>query len=556
MKKVSVPILFIYLILITNLNAQTKVELDSLYQLFLNIKGVETNLEKNYIEKGGEPIKCGLHLVNTLAFNLNSFTGEQRQNLELLLQRPSTTNSIISPSGKFKIHWNLSGPHSPSYDPNLLAQALDSVYRYQIEFLGYDFPPGDSVYNPNGSHGGDNKYDFYIQNLSGLYGYTQFEIEIIPGSNRYTGFSVIDNDFAGYFTSGINGARVTVAHEFHHAIQVGNYIFRPNDVYFYEITSTAMEEFVFDTINDYYAYMSDYFMNPSRPFPNNNGYNLAIWHIYLRDIYGFDIIKRQWELMVNKRAILANKESIEEFQADIKTVFLEFGIWSYFTNSRTIPGQYFKEAAHYPLLRPTATTTFTPPSQYYGLSVFPASNYYLKKTNSTNSDTIMTIIGNTDLDKTTGGSIISQPAAVILYNEDSSGIYKIGENYSLNFLADSNDVWDYLAILNDVVVSVENEIDHKPEVLILTQNYPNPFNPVTKISYALPNASMVDLKVYNVLGQLITTLVNEEKPAGFYEVDFNAADLPSGVYMYRLTAVPSGRQAGDYVQTRKMVLLK
>jgi hypothetical protein len=78
---------------------------------------------------------------------------------------------------------------------------------------------------------------------------------------------------------------------------------------------------------------------------------------------------------------------------------------------------------------------------------------------------------------------------------------------------------------------------------------PNPFNPVTKINYALPTAAMVDLKVYNVLGQLITTLVNEEKPAGVYEVDFNAADLPSGVYMYRITA-------GDYVQTKKMLLLK
>jgi hypothetical protein len=90
----------------------------------------------------------------------------------------------------------------------------------------------------------------------------------------------------------------------------------------------------------------------------------------------------------------------------------------------------------------------------------------------------------------------------------------------------------------------------------LTQNYPNPFNPVTKISYALPSASMVDLKVYNVLGQLIITLVNEEKPAGFYEVDFNAADLPSGVYIYRIQAVPNGRQAGDYAETKKMILLK
>ncbi len=91
--------------------------------------------------------------------------------------------------------------------------------------------------------------------------------------------------------------------------------------------------------------------------------------------------------------------------------------------------------------------------------------------------------------------------------------------------------------------------DYLPLKFNLVQNYPNPFNPVTKINYALPSAAMVELKVYNVLGQLITTLVNEEKPAGFYEIDFNAADFPSGVYMYKL-------QAGDYVQTKKMILLK
>jgi hypothetical protein len=97
--------------------------------------------------------------------------------------------------------------------------------------------------------------------------------------------------------------------------------------------------------------------------------------------------------------------------------------------------------------------------------------------------------------------------------------------------------------------NIEIYVSFIPLAFSLEQNYPNPFNPVTKISYALPSASMVDLKVYNVLGQLIITLVNEEKPAGFYEIDFNAADLPSGVYMYRITA-------GDYVQTKKMLLLK
>lgn len=102
----------------------------------------------------------------------------------------------------------------------------------------------------------------------------------------------------------------------------------------------------------------------------------------------------------------------------------------------------------------------------------------------------------------------------------------------------------YFSFSDEINISVNTATEYA-----LFPNYPNPFNPVTKISYALPGAAMVELKVYNVLGQLITTLVNEEKPAGVYEVDFNAEDLPSGVYMYRI-------QAGDFVQTRKMLLLK
>ena len=97
--------------------------------------------------------------------------------------------------------------------------------------------------------------------------------------------------------------------------------------------------------------------------------------------------------------------------------------------------------------------------------------------------------------------------------------------------------------------NIEIYVSLTPLAFSLEQNFPNPFNPVTKISYALPSAATVDLKVYNVLGQLITTLVNEESPAGFYEVDFNATNLPSGVYIYRI-------RAGLFVETKKMLLLK
>ncbi|MGQ9805769.1 MAG: T9SS type A sorting domain-containing protein [Chlorobiales bacterium] len=83
----------------------------------------------------------------------------------------------------------------------------------------------------------------------------------------------------------------------------------------------------------------------------------------------------------------------------------------------------------------------------------------------------------------------------------------------------------------------------------LAQNYPNPFNPTTNISYVLPKAENVSLKIYDVLGREVATLVNEVKAAGAYTVPFNASNLASGVYFYRL-------QAGSFVQTKKMMLVK
>jgi len=83
----------------------------------------------------------------------------------------------------------------------------------------------------------------------------------------------------------------------------------------------------------------------------------------------------------------------------------------------------------------------------------------------------------------------------------------------------------------------------------LKQNYPNPFNPSTSIQYAVGRRQFVTLKVYNALGKEITTLVNKEVAAGNYEVEFNATDLPSGIYFYQL-------QADSFIDTRKMILLK
>ena len=157
---------------------------------------------------------------------------------------------------------------------------------------------------------------------------------------------------------------------------------------------------------------------------------------------------------------------------------------------------------------------------------------------------------------------ISNPANPTLAGwYEPSGCFALGVDAKNGFAYVSDGIAGFQIYRNLLVtpVSVETEktmVDN----FILYQNYPNPFNPSTKIKFTVPvtlsevEGSLVTLKVYDLLGREVATLVNEEKPAGTYEVIFDShsgevRNLPSGIYFYQL-------QAGSFVETKKMVLIK
>ena len=102
---------------------------------------------------------------------------------------------------------------------------------------------------------------------------------------------------------------------------------------------------------------------------------------------------------------------------------------------------------------------------------------------------------------------------------------------------------------NSLIDGINGQIEQTPKNFTLFQNYPNPFNPDTKINYSAPNISFVTIKVYDVLGNEIATLINEEKKSGNYQVEFKGSNLSSGVYFYRM-------QAGNFSNTKKLILIK
>ncbi len=537
--KTVVPVLVFVLFLVVpnNTAQQLKLEeLDSIYYKFIQVRA--PYLLEQPVELTSEERKCGFEIVNRVKFNLNSFSLEQQAVLKPLLQRPVMQTSIVSPSGFFRIHYDTTGFSIPSYlsgasiEANIqeVAAAIDSSYRFEVDYLGYPQPPSD------GNEGGDNLYDVYIINQpSGLYGFTQFETEVEPNSDRYTSYQVIDNDYTGYFSEGINGLRVTAAHEFHHAIQGGNYIFRASDTYFYEITSTAMEEFVFDNVNDYYAYMSSYFNVTGRAFAKNNGYNLAIWNIFLKDIFNFNIIKRQWELMPSMRALYAISQSIEENSSTFGTSLANFGIWCFYTNHRTMQEEYFEEAINYPLITPITTLFFSTETMVVDINAAPTSNNYVTIIDVTTNphDTLVTLVSN--LDVVSGVENINSTflAEYILSLDSLENGKKITDKLFSKFTAETLSDWSNLEFFNNILISKGVILSDFRSLVIASSVYLR-----WTTSFEVENLGfMIERGIDSLTFEEIAFLPGQLFSLVQTEYEFEDKSLPEGSYYYRVKQI-------------------
>ena len=135
--------------------------------------------------------------------------------------------------------------------------------------------------------------------------------------------------------------------------------------------------------------------------------------------------------------------------------------------------------------------------------------------------------------------------------------YDLSQPVYFSFYFRINAVWEKIingrtllveSSMTDMVSAINNnEINLRKYSLI--QNYPNPFNPSTNLEFEIPELGFVSLKVYDALGQVVRTLINDSRPAGNYKVEFDGSDLPSGVYFYRL-------ESGEFSETKRMILLK
>ena len=314
-----------------------------------------------------EHAACGTTTLMGLLQHWHEFPVETRQKMAVLLQRPALDHSVLSPDGHFRIHYTLSGGDAVSAvdaDGNGIpdfvdeaARAFDAAWDVQINQMGYNPPPPDA----------DGVYDVYIKNL-GLQGAYGFTYPIAWPANVTPSYIEIDNNYTDviYQTRGLDGLRVTAAHEFHHAIQFGYYA-NFGAAWWQEMTAVWMEDVAYPHINDYYQYLTcstglncffdtpelslDYFSGSLKPFGG------AVYAHHMAKVYGTESVRNVWEELHRNSPPSYNLAHVDRGMplSGFGGIMPRFYAWNYLTGARTRPG-YYPSAADYPLVKhPTIT---------------------------------------------------------------------------------------------------------------------------------------------------------------------------------------------------------
>ena len=301
------------------------------------------------------PLKCGTPAILDFILNRDKLDPQllKSTGAQVAVRPTGLDNTLISPSGRFLIHYTTTGEDAVLYAtyPDSVARIFDYVYGYLIDTLGYPTPPTDEFY----PSGGDARFDVYLKNLGGsVFGLTYLDSARIDGvgSIRATAFMVLDNDYQeiySYQSRPIEAVRVTCAHEFFHVIHFG-IDFTEADVngsYWMEMSATWMEEEIYDHINDYYAYLPYFFDSPWSSIQQFKSaidlhpYASMLYPLFLSERYDRDVIRDIWLLCGSMGAgpnfLVAADSVIKTVSGgtdDFESAFSEFALWNYFTGSR------------------------------------------------------------------------------------------------------------------------------------------------------------------------------------------------------------------------------
>ena len=300
------------------------------------------------------PVKTGTYIIQEVRSNWDKLSPHNQKLLQSYFARPSLPFSILSPEKIFRIHYATSGIHQVNLEDNnknnipdyveKAAEYFDYSHDVIVNKLGFQPPAPDS-------NGAGKEFDVYLVSLNRTYGITWLESGVPGNPGAYSCYIEVDNDFAGFYTKPLEALQVTAAHEYFHAVQVG-YRYRDEDVFFMEMCSTWMEDYVYPAVNDYLLYLTHFMANSNYPFYYTNGswfeYGSCLWIHMVVKKYGADIIRQMWELIPKQTALTAIQDLLLQYSTTFNDELASFGLWNYFTGSRADTLNFYPEGHLYP----------------------------------------------------------------------------------------------------------------------------------------------------------------------------------------------------------------
>ncbi len=465
-------------------------------------------------------------------------------------KRPQHDTSAVSLEGHFRVHYDISGFHSPDMsdiDSNTVPDYIDSTMVYFefaldiiIDQLGYRIPLND-----NGLGGGD-EIDIYVQEYSSKgYGATQPDDFLGDTSSA---FIYIDNNFAEsqYGTKGYDALRITAAHELFHVVHYA-YAVDSDLMWWMEQSSVWMEEIMWEDANDYFFLLKYFFYDTEtnkRPIDYNNGnfiYGAAIWPIFLALQYGNDIIRKIWEaLSVSKTKSIQVFDSV--LPGGLAQAFHEFAIWNYFTGQRFVEDRFYPDSAFFDAEIPIDWTTDNEVYETVISSNYLTSSYgeIILEPNAEKNDLLKVIITPQE-----GSSFLF---TIILFNNTDD--FLIQEMSSINEIILDKD-WGKAVIVTSCTefIGLNNKFTVNTELIrtLVVQSestiedfkldtYPNPFNQAATISLELNNGSPITVNIYSITGQRVAEVFNGFKYSGTSYFIWKPENVSTGMYFVKVVS--------------------
>lgn len=294
-------------------------------------------------------------IIRDILTDWDILDGSAQAYISSVMTRWSTTYEYVSPSGYFRLHYNISGTHAvpvldadsdgvPDYVERAAAYMDSSKDVHDVQ--GYLMPPSD------GTRGGDSKFDVYFENMS-YYGYAVPEFTGPEPWNDYGSYLVLHNTYTGfppnYDPEGnqAGAAKATAAHEFHHCVQFA--YDASESGWFMELDATHMEDIVYDHVDDNYNYISAFTQNPQTSLMEESihAYASFIWGMYLVERFDTSLIKAAWEGARYSTIYTAVSDTLlGRYGWTQDSAFADFSLWNYFTGSRD-DGLHYEEGSHY-----------------------------------------------------------------------------------------------------------------------------------------------------------------------------------------------------------------